>query len=79
MMENLLYVLSDNQKKGIVKYGLAFAGGVAVGYLLTKALNPENVQRIKDDASSILEDLESQGENLGEEKEEEEVVDIEIE
>ena len=78
MMENLLYVLSDDQKKGIVKYGLAFAGGVAVGFLLTKALNPENVQRIKDDASSIIDDLELQGENLDEE-EEEEVVDIEIE
>ena len=39
MLKNILYSSVEDYKKDLAKVGVAFVGGVAVGILLSKAIN----------------------------------------
>ena len=75
MLKNILYSSVEDYKKDLAKVGVAFVGGVAVGILLSKAINGKTFDNIKNQANTFVSEVSSQTNEIMEPAQEIEIID----
>ena len=60
MLKNYLSAIANDYKKDVAMVAVAFVGGVALGYVLSKNLNAETLENIKNQANGFVSDFNNQ-------------------